>query len=391
MAAEAPVSPPAAAVAAAAPSPSAGAAGPRPLVVAIIDKSDSSVELAVLQRRLGGEGRVKVVGLDVRSQAAALKDPTLPFADAVMVWHTVDIDAALLKRMPRARALVRVGVGYDNVDLRACAEAGLPVVNVPAYGTEEVADHAMSLILALFRRTFASHAAAAGGAEAHGSDGVAALAKGTRRVRGCVLGLVGCGRIGTATAMRAKAFGLDVVFYDPHVPTGTDKALGVRRAHSARALAEQVDCVSVHCDLNASSRGLVDAAFMKAMKPGSFVVNTARGGIVDERALRLLLDSGHIAGAGIDVHEKEPFVGTDPRVQPLAGAPNCICTPHTAFFSEESFVEMRSTAAESAADALAGVPLANCVNERHLTAAAAAAVAEGRSLTLRAAITRPRE
>ena len=383
-----PVSPPAAALAA---SGSASSAAPKPLVVCIIDKNDAAVEAALLERRLGGAARVRVQALDVRSQAAAMENPMLPFADAVMVWHTVTVDAALVRRMPRARALVRVGVGYDNVDLRACAEAGLPVCNVPAYGTEEVADHAMSLILGLFRRTLFSHAAAAAGSAAHGSDGVAALAKGTRRIRGCVLGVLGCGRIGTATALRAKAFGFDVVFYDPHVPHGTDKALGIRRVASARALAEQADCVTIHCDLNPTSRNIVDAAFMKAMRPGSFVVNTARGGIVDERALRLLLESGHIAGAGIDVHEVEPYVGDDPRAQPLAHAPNCICTPHTAFFSEESFVEMRSTAAESAADALLGVPLYNVVNERHLATAAAAAAAGGKALTLRAAVSRPRE
>ena len=382
---DAPVSTPAAQLA------SASSGAPKPLLVAVLDKSDASVELAVLQRRLGGEARVRAVGLDVRSQAAAMGDPTLPFADCVMVWHTVSVDAALLRRMPRARALVRVGVGYDNCDLRACAEAGLPVVNVPAYGTEEVADHAMSLVLGLFRRTLFSHAAAAGGEAAHGSDGVAALAKGTRRIRGCTLGILGCGRIGTATALRAKAFGFEVVFYDPHVPAGTDKALGIRRVGSPRALAEASDCVSVHCDLNATSRGLVDAAFMKAMRPGSFVVNTARGGIVDERALRLLLESGHIAGAGIDVHDVEPYVGTDPRVQPLANAPNCICTPHTAFFSEEAFVEMRTMAADSCCDALLGLPLVNCVNARHLGEAAAAAAAAGRALSIRAAVARPRE
>jgi C-terminal binding protein len=357
----------------------------------ILDKADGAVEAALLERRLGGAARVRVQALDVRSQAAALETPLLPFADVVMVWHTIQVDAALIRRMPRARALVRVGVGYDNVDLKACAEAGLPVCNVPAYGTEEVADHAMSLVLNLFRRTTFSHAAAAGGEAAHGSDGVAALAKGTRRIRGCTLGLLGCGRIGTATALRAKPFGLEVVFYDPNVPDGTDKALGVRRVASARALAEASDCVSVHCDLNPTSRGLVDAAFMRAMRPGSFIVNTARGGIVDERALRMLLDSGHIAGAGIDVHEVEPFVGDDQRVQPLARAPNCICTPHTAFFSEESFVEMRSMAASSAADALLGVPLANVVNARQLASAAAGAAAAGGALKLRAAIVRPRE
>jgi len=345
---------------------SSPAATQRPFCVAIIDKNDASVEAAALARRLGGEAKVRVQALDIRTQAQALANPILPFADAVMVWHTINIDADMVRRMPKAHVLVRVGVGYDNVDLKACAAAGLPVCNVPNYGTEEVADHAMSLVLALFRRTFFSAQRAERGEEAHGSDGVAAIAKGTRRIRGCTFGVLGCGRIGTATALRAKAFGFEVVFYDPFVPAGLDKALGVRRVASARALAECSDVLSVHCDLNETSRGLVDGPLMRSMKRGSFVVNTARGGIVDERALRVLLDDGHIAGAGIDVHEIEPYVGTDPSKQPLAHAPNCICTPHSAFFSEEAFVEMRTLASDSAADSLLAIPLANCVNAAHL-------------------------
>ena len=343
-----------------------------PLLVLILDKADPAVEAAVLARRLGWP--VRCEALDIRSQAAAEAHPLLPLADAVLVWHTLQVDAALLARMPRARVLVRVGVGYDNVDRQTAGAAGLPVANIPNYGTEEVADHAMSLILALFRRTFFSHAAASSGASAHGSDGVAVLARGTRRVRGAVLGLLGCGRIGTATALRAKAFGLDVVFYDPAVPDGYDKALGVRSVASASALAEACDVLSIHCDLNASSYGLVDGAFMRRMRRGSFIVNTARGFIVDEKALRVLLDEGHIAGAGIDVHAIEPFVGIDP-LQPLGnGAPNCICTPHTAFFSEQSFEEMRLLAANAAADALLGVPLRNIVNLPWLCAPARAGV-----------------
>ena len=186
------------------PDPSA----PPPPLVVILDKSDASVERAALAAALPG---VRVEALDLRSQEAALAHPLLPLADAVMVWHTLRIDAALLARMPRARALVRVGVGYDNCDLPACAAVGLPVANVPNYGTEEVADHAMSLLLNLLRRTSWSEARAKEGEEAHGSDGVALLAAGTRRLRGLTLGLLGCGQIGTAMAVRGKAFGLDVV------------------------------------------------------------------------------------------------------------------------------------------------------------------------------------
>jgi hypothetical protein len=185
-----------------------------PLIV-ILDKSDASVEAAALSRAIPD---ARVQALDLRSQAAAMAHPALPLADVVMMWHTLTCDAALVARCARARALVRVGVGFDNISLRDCADAGLPVCNVPNYGTEEVADHAMSLLLNLTRRTGWSEARARAGEEAHGSDGVALLAAGTRRLRGLTLGLIGCGRIGTAMAMRGKAFGLDVVRGRPRAP-----------------------------------------------------------------------------------------------------------------------------------------------------------------------------
>jgi phosphoglycerate dehydrogenase-like enzyme len=335
--------------------------------VVILDKADTSIEERVLRAALGAGVELEVLGLDLRTQAAALASPKLATADIVVVWHTLQIDAAMVAAMPKAIALVRVGVGYDNCDLPALAAAGLPCVNVPNYGTEEVADHALSLLLCLLRRTVASFDAVRAGVEAHGSDGVARVGRGTRRLRGLTLGLVGCGRIGTAMALRAKACGLDVVFYDPHAPAGLDKALGIRRAPSPLALAAQAHCVSAHCDLNETSRHIIDAAFLAAMPPGGFVVNTARGGVVDEPALLASLRSGHTAGAGIDVHEKEPFLGTDAS-QPLAAAPNCINTPHSAFFSDEGWVEMREIAATSAAHALLGTPLANAVNARLLLA-----------------------
>lgn len=334
------------------------------LQVIVLDKLDVSIEERILKSLVGS---CTITGLDLKTQEAALAHPALATADIVVVWHTIWIDATVVSAMKKTKALIRVGVGYDNCDLAALAKAGIPVSNVPNYGTEEVADHALSLLLCLLRRTIASSDAVKAGVEAHGSDGVARVGKGTRRLRGLTLGLVGCGRIGTAMAMRAKACGLDVVFYDPHAPAGLDKALGIRRAFTPLALATQSHCVSAHCDLNPTSRHIIDAAFLAAMPPGGYVVNTARGGVVHEPALQASLLSGHTAGAGIDVHEREPFLGTD-ATQPLANAPNCINTPHSAFFSEEGWVEMREIAATSAAHALLGTPLANVVNARLLLA-----------------------
>ena len=335
-----------------------------PLVV-VLDKGDASIEERILTSLCPGGFTLRA--LDLRTQESALADASIPAADVIIVWHTLTLNTELLSRMSRARIIVRVGVGYDNIDLLAAASMGLPVCNIPNYGTEEVADSAMSLILACFRRTVWAASAVASGHVAHGGDGVARLARGSRRLRGCVLGLLGCGRIGAAVALRAKAFGLDVVFYDPHVPAGYDKALGIRRVASHEELAAQAHCLSIHCDLNATSRNLVDGAFLRRMPAGGFVVNTARGGIIVEADLAACLASGHTAGAGIDVHEVEPYyVAPGAPHQPLASAPNCICTPHTAFYSDQGWVEMRELAATAAAHALRGTAQGNCVNARLL-------------------------
>lgn len=201
-----------------------------------------------------------------------------------------------------------------------------------------------------------------------------------------------------AVAVRAKAFGFDVRFYDPYLPAGRAKALGVAPAcASFEELLAASDALSFHCTLNPSSRRMLNARAIAQLRRGAFVVNTARGGIIDEAALAdggrgaagewasqaspnaappppPALRSGHVAGAGIDVHEVEPFSPAD-RAQPLAGAPNCLCTPHTAFYSDASFVEIRTKAAAEAARAVLGEPLTNVVNAHCLAAPARAPVA----------------
>src|SRR5262249_32488654 len=211
----------------------------------------------------------------------------LPDADAILLFHDLSILSELsFARAPKCRCVVRAGVGYNNVDLDAATRHGVVVCNVPDYGTEEVADHAIMFLLALARRLVPSHTAIRAGTWHYSS------ALGTPRLRGKVLGLVGCGRIGTATALRAKAFGLDVVFFDPFVKHGTEKALGIRRANTLVELLGQSDFVSLHCYLDQTTYHLINAAAIGAMRPGAVLVNTARGGVVDTPALLAALDTG---------------------------------------------------------------------------------------------------
>ena len=252
---------------------------------------------------------------------------------------------AAIDRLDGCRGIVRAGVGYNNIDVAAASRRGLFVCNVPDYGAEEVADHAIMLLLAVVRRLIPSHEAIRGG----GWD--VPIVHGTPRLRGRTLGLLGCGRIGTATALRAKAFGLDVVFYDPHVAPGYEKAIGARRAATAEELFERSQFISVHCYLDTSTHHLVNADLLGRMPADGVLVNTARGPVVDQEALLAALDSGRLIGAGLDVVEREPL--DDDR---LRRHPKVVLTPHVAFYSVEGFDEMRRKSAEEVRRLLLGEP-----------------------------------
>jgi len=254
-------------------------------------------------------------------------------------------------------------VGYDNIDIAAARECGIPVVNVPDYGTEEVADSALGMALTLTRGTHFLNSRLRRGIGAWNVEQAAPI----HRLRGRVFGIIGCGRIGSAAALRAKAFGFDVVFYDPFVPDGVDKALGVRRAETLGELLAQSYVVSLHCPLTPVTRGFIGAREMAQMPRGSFLVNTARGGIVDTAAVVEALASGHLAGAGIDVLEQEPPPADSPVVRAWRD-PNhpahdrLLLNPHTAFYCEEGCIEFRTKAAREVLRALRGEPLRNVVN-----------------------------
>ena len=272
-------------------------------------------------------------------------------ADALILWHGPLITREVITRMKNCRAIIRNGVGFDSVDTQAAAQAGIPVCNVPDYGTEEVADHAIALTLALYRQLFPLDAVAK--QLAWHID----VASRMRRLRSQTFGIVGLGRIGTAAALRAKAFGFRVVFFDPYAPSGTHKAIGIERVSTLDELLQIADTVSIHCPLTPETRGMIGAEQIARMKPGSFLVNTARGDVVKKQPVFAALHSGHLAGAGLDVVEAEPL-----RTREEAATPNLIVTCHAAFCSPEGMVEMRSTSAKIARAAVLGQPVWNRVN-----------------------------
>jgi D-3-phosphoglycerate dehydrogenase/C-terminal binding protein len=284
--------------------------------------------------------------------------------DAMIVYHEVNLTEATITRLRKCRVIVRGGVGFDNVDGACARQYGIPLANTPDYGSEEVADSALGLVLALTRGIHRANSVL----RAAPGEWTYEVAAPLVRLRGRALGIVGLGRIGTAIAVRGKALGMDVAFYDPYKPDGYDKALGIRRVETLDALLGQSLITSLHCPLNEETHHLIDAEALEQMPSDAYLVNTARGGVVDCRALLQTLAAGHLAGAGIDVLPQEPPKEDDPLLvawrDPQHPAHHrLILNPHLAWYCEDGKLDMRRKAAETCRRALLGQPLRNVVNE----------------------------
>jgi C-terminal binding protein len=329
----------------------------RPLVVVADYLAEAGVEQAVL----GPVADIRLLQTIDEAQVVARGAD----ADVLLVFHDIKLTDLSLSQLRRCKGVVRCGVGVDNVDLQAAGRQGIVVCNVPDYGTEEVADHAIMLLLAIARRLLpADRAVRAGGWDP-------STVFGTPRLRGRTLGIIGCGRIGTATVLRARAFGMRVVVYDPYRPDGLDKALGVERVSRLEDLLAQAEFVSLHCPHTRETRHILNERTLALLPRGAYVINTARGPCVDQVALLAALDSGHITAAGLDVVEREPL--DDERLRQHA---RVVLTPHAAFYSVEGFGEMRTKGAQEARRLVLGEPVRNPVNKHLLSHARAILPAE---------------
>jgi phosphoglycerate dehydrogenase-like enzyme len=300
---------------------------------------------------------VRIVVREPRT-LADLSDAECAEVDGLMLFR-LWVSAADLARFPKLRAIVRMGVGYDRIDRAAAGARGVLVCNVPDYGTMEIADHAMALTLALRRGIILHH-------ETQRHDPPAAWAPIEtpliRRLTGQVFGIVGLGRIGTAAALRAKAFGFTVAFYDPYRPNGTELALGVERERTLEALLRRADVLSVHTPLTPETRGMIGAAELALLPDGAVLVNTARGPIVDIDAVEAALRGGRLAGAGLDVIPVEPPVEPVPSLLRAYRAREpwlegrLVVTPHSAYHSPQAWADIRRKSAETMAAALGNRP-----------------------------------
>ena len=304
------------------------------------------------ERRIFGDAATVVMrDHDTVSQ---LSDADCQAANGLMIFrqHVTEADMA---RMPNLRAIVRMGVGYDRLDRAAAARRNVLICNVPDYGTTEVADHAIALMLALRRALLLHHDALRDGPpEGWWATRTPLL----RRSSAQTFGVVGLGRIGTAAALRAKAFGMRVVFYDPYRPNGADLALGIDRADTLQALLRQSDVVSMHLPQTPESIGMMGAVEFAAMPDGSVFIDTARGTNMDVDALYDALHSGHLAGAGLDVLPVEPPREPIPRLLAAYRAREpwllgrLLITPHSAYLTPEAHLDIRIKSAETMRAAL---------------------------------------
>jgi D-3-phosphoglycerate dehydrogenase len=296
------------------------------------------------------------IGADLRLAETPTAEAILRVAssaDAVLVTYA-KITAEMIGQMTRCRIISRFGIGVDNVDIPAATNAGIVVTKVPDYCIDEVSDHAMALLLALVRKIPLANG------QVHAGRWEMPAVVPIHRLRGSVLGLVGLGKIPRLVAPKAKAFGLRVVACDPYVPADVYARLGVESVEFDELL-KVSDYVSIHTPLLPETRGLFDADVFRRMKPTAYLINTARGPIVDEAALAQALDAGQLAGAALDVMTEEPPTGS-----PLLRRPNVIITPHTSFYSEESLVELQTKAAEEVLAVLTGKAPRNPVNPEAL-------------------------
>jgi C-terminal binding protein len=284
-------------------------------------------------------------------------------ADGVMLYHNLAITSRTIGRLQKCKLIVRCGVGVDNVDHKFARTRGIAVANVPDYGTEDVADSAIGMALSLARGISQLNSYHRATTDEWKYKPVAPL----QRLRGRVFAIIGFGCIGEAVALRAKALGMDVVFYDPYIPDGRDKALGVRRAESLAELLAQAYILSLHCPLTDETHHLINAGTLAMLSRGAFLVNTARGGVVDTAAIPGAIASGQLAGAAIDVLPHEPPAENDPLVvawrDPQHPAHHrLIVNPHSAFYTEQGFLDMRTKGCQAIRRALLGEPLRNVVN-----------------------------
>ncbi len=261
-------------------------------------------------------------GVFVGSAETSPEDPFahISGASAIIASARIQYDESVMQRAPGLRVISRTGTGTDNIDLAAATDRGVVVCNIPDGPTISTAEHTLALLMAVAKRLKPAERALQAGRFDLFNDHDA------MELKGRVLGIVGLGAIGRLVAGFGSALGMRVIAFDPHINDGVANSLRVECCPTLSALLGQADIVSLHAPLTKETGRMIDTAAIAAMRPGAILINTARGGLVDELALAAALDRGHISGVGIDVFDPEPPAADNP----LVGRPNVVATPHVA-------------------------------------------------------------
>jgi len=312
----------------------------RPKIV----RTDRELEMARVDAHLRGLGAELVLLPDGTTEDQLID--ALADADLLLMCYA-RISRRAIEAAPKLRAIIKYGVGIDAIDVDAARERGVPVVNVPAYAEETVAEGAFALLMALAKRIKPIQHAM----DTHGwawpeprwiaSD-----------LSGRTLGLVGVGRIGRSMARMAGAFRMQVLGYDPHATQ-----MPVQRCDDLGAMLERCDAVSIHCVLNAETRHLIGARELARMKPGAFLVNVSRGEIIDEVALLAALQAGHLGGVGLDVYGREPLARDGHPLSALYAMDRVMLWPHLTFYTHEAMRRLEDETIARCLEALEGRPL----------------------------------
>jgi len=323
------------------------------VVISDYDFGDIAVERSILE-----PAGIDVVGIQAKSEEDLI--PEARDCDAVINQYA-RVGAATIASMEHCRVIARYGVGVDIVDVEGATARNILVTNVRDYCTEEVADHAMALLLTLARSLPQYNSATHAGAW-HWQSG-----QPIRRLRGRIMGIVSFGKIGQAIATRGKAFGMRIMVYDPYIDDTMAAAHGAVRAGRDTVIAA-ADYLMMQVPMTAETRHFLGEAELQQMKPGAIIVNTGRGPTIDNAALAKALQSGRIAAAGLDDLEEEPAKrrAWEPAGNPLMALDNVLVTPHSAYYSEESIRTARDVAASEVLRVLTGKRPQNPVNRVRL-------------------------
>lgn len=263
--------------------------------------------------------------------------------DVIISWHTIPLQKDILSKLQQCRGIVRAAVGFDNIDVGFAAQKGIPVSIVPDYGTEEVADHTLALVLSIVRKLpyidqYVRH-------QKWDWSAIGSVP----RIRGMKFGIVGFGRIGSAVAKRAQAFGFDISFFDPYVPSGAEKVYGINRYETLHELIESSKVITVHTLLSEETHHIIGRPEFQLMTPETILINTSRGETIDQEALIESLTARKIGYVGLDVLAHEPLIPEE-----LKNSERTILTAHSAFYADESLNELRQKAAVAARKFLLG-------------------------------------